>query len=259
MPFRSRVPLLLGLLAAFTGGCDGCGRRAERRTDPGAGDERARHEVARERGCTTAEECEDRDPCTKHDCVDERCEVSLVPRGTPCDDDTVCNGVALCDANGRCVPGAPPAIDDGNPCTIDTCDPVRGARHEPVPIDDFDACTLDACDGATGSITHATVAVDDGNDCTLDSCDPRTGVKHEQPQGTYTCQSLCEPGFHVASRARSSECGSPEALRSYCAPNCGPSFHTCDVGCPKGYVRRGVRQGGTCGTNPPLMAFCVKG
>jgi hypothetical protein len=171
----------------------------------------------------------------------------------------VCDGISTCDANGRCVTGPPPLVDDGNACTIDSCDPVRGVQNEPVPVDDYDACTADSCDPATGEIAHTTLPVDDGNECTKDSCDPRSGVKHEQPNPVYTCQASCAPGFHVASRSPSSECGSPQALRSFCAPNCGPSFHTCEANCPNGYRRSAVSPGGSCGTSPSIMVFCVKG
>jgi Dictyostelium (slime mold) repeat len=258
MRASSRLLAVTASVAVALGGCDGCGRRESR-----AGAERveaasAPAEVAPGRACSSATDCSDRDPCTNHECIDERCVASLAPSGTSCDNDTVCDGVATCDANGRCVAGSPPLMDDGNACTVDACDPKRGVVHEPMPIDDFDACTSDACDPATGSIAHDSLVIDDQNDCTLDSCDPRAGVKHEVRSGKYTCQASCEPGLHVASRSRAVECGSAEALRSYCAPNCGPSFHTCDATCPSGYEKRSATPGGTCGTSPSVMTFCMK-
>jgi hypothetical protein len=248
--------VILGALAALAvgSGCDGCGRRAPTREK-----ETAPVQALRSGACTTDAECEDRDPCTRNECVDERCAVALVPRGTSCDNDTVCDGVATCDANGRCAEGAPPALDDGNPCTIDACDPKRGVTHESIPVDDFDACTSDSCDRSTGSIAHASLAIDDGNDCTADSCDPRTGVKHVQPDAVYTCEASCDHGFHVASRTPSPECGSDDALRSFCAPNCGASFYTCETSCPRGYTKRATSPGGNCGTKPSIMVFCAKG
>ena len=259
MSFPSRRSAAVLGAALVLSGCGGCGRRAERRTSERVETESAPAEAPRGRACATAADCSDADPCTNHECIDERCTVALAPRGTSCDDDTVCNGVATCDANGRCVAGPPPLVDDGNACTTDACDPKRGVVHEAAPIDDFDACTSDSCDPATGQIAHTSLPLDDQNDCTVDSCDPRSGVKHEQPNGKYTCNTACERGFHVASRSRAVECGSAEALRSYCAPSCGPSFHTCDAACPTGYVKRTATPGGSCGTNPSIMLFCVKG
>jgi hypothetical protein len=253
---RTRLTLVilgaLGVLGAY--GCDGCGRRAARKDT-----ERVAEPAERERTCKAAADCGARQPCTKLECVDERCVVSLAPKGTSCDNDTVCDGVSTCDANGRCLDGPPPIVDDGNACTTDSCDAKRGAVHEAVPIDDFDACTTDSCDPATGAIAHTTISVDDGNDCTADSCDPRTGVKHVQPDPVYTCEASCEHGFHVASRSKSPQCGSAESLRSFCAPNCGASFYTCEASCPNGYARRAVSPGGSCGTEPSIMLFCAKG
>ncbi|MBX3245680.1 MAG: putative metal-binding motif-containing protein [Myxococcales bacterium] len=45
-----------------------------------------------------------------------------------CDDGDVCNGVERCDA-GRCVAGAPLVCDDGDNCTVDSCDPEVGCRN----------------------------------------------------------------------------------------------------------------------------------
>lgn len=252
---RPSAVVLSALGALFAGvGCDDCNRKTEQ-------PERSEAELESWRGkrCTANADCQDRDPCSRHECVDERCVVSLAPRGASCDNGSVCDGVSTCDENGRCVAGPAPLVDDGNACTIDSCDPVRGVLHEPLPVDDFDACTADTCNPATGEIAHTTQPVDDGNDCTKDSCDPRVGVKHEQPSPVYTCQAACAPGFHVASRSPDAECGSPKALRSFCAPNCGPSFHTCEASCPSGYRRSAASPGGTCGTSPSIMVFCVKG
>jgi hypothetical protein len=258
MPSCLRRFAVVAVLAVAHSGCDGCGRRAAQRAVEGVEHDEP-VEAPRDRACATAADCSDDDPCTAHECVDERCVVSLSPAGTPCDDETVCDGVSTCDVYGRCRAGAPPVLDDGDACTVDSCDPRRGVLHEPVPSDDGDACTRDSCDSATGQIVHTTLPVDDGNDCTIDSCDPARGVRHELPPGKYTCAASCERGFHVASRSRTAECGSARALRSYCAPVCGPSFHTCEVACPPGYVKRSETPGGTCGTNPSIMVFCMKG
>ena len=46
--------------------------------------------------------------------------------------------------------------DDDDACTVDTCDPESGCRHETLSCDDDDFCTNDACDAATGC-THEPV------------------------------------------------------------------------------------------------------
>ncbi len=53
-----------------------------------------------------------------------------VATGTSCADATVCNGAETCDASGTCAAGTPLVVDDGNPCTADSCDP---ASASPTP------------------------------------------------------------------------------------------------------------------------------
>lgn len=50
-----------------------------------------------------------------------------------CDDRNVCNGFETCDAaTGQCLPGTPLNCDDGNPCTVDSCEPSAGGCVHPV-------------------------------------------------------------------------------------------------------------------------------
>ena len=80
---------------------------------------------------------DDSNPCTL-----DTCDPSLgvlhtpVPTGTLCDDANACNGISTCTAAGQCVPGTPPVIDDLNPCTNDSCDPILGVVHTPRPDGD---------------------------------------------------------------------------------------------------------------------------
>jgi hypothetical protein len=136
---------------------------------------------------------------------------------------------------------------------VDACDPVRGVIHQPAAVDDSDACTVDACDPRTGDVTHRPVDTDDGDDCTFDSCDPQTGVAHQRPSPIYTCEASCGTGFHAASRATRGEC-----LQSYCVPDCGPSFHSCDGACPPRYRKVSEVPSRQCGPVSPVLTFCVK-
>lgn len=76
---------------------------------------------------------DDGNPCTTDAC-DPGTGVTHTPvaAGTSCSDSNVCNGEETCDAAGSCTAGAPPELDDGNPCTTDSCNPVTGVVHEPV-------------------------------------------------------------------------------------------------------------------------------
>ena len=143
--------------------------------------------------CSSDADCATGKPCVQARCIDGQCRAHLAQAGTSCDNNNVCDGVARCDAAGVCRPGQPPQVDDGNPCTIDACDPVKGVTHTPVDVDDHDACTVDSCDPVHG-ITHTPVDIDDGDDCTFDRCDPAAGVCHKKPESVSKCGSSSGPG-----------------------------------------------------------------
>ncbi|MCP4679599.1 MAG: hypothetical protein GY854_29725, partial [Deltaproteobacteria bacterium] len=49
-----------------------------------------------------------------------------------CDDGDACNGLETCSAN-VCVAGTPLTCDDGNECTVDSCDAVLGCVNDATP------------------------------------------------------------------------------------------------------------------------------
>ncbi len=102
-----------------------------------------------------------------------------------CTDSSSCT-VDSCSAGAcRHVPIA--CADDGNPCTVESCDLVAGCVSTPaagLTCDDGNACTeADACDAAGACQPGTAIAFDDGNACTADSCDPSTGVAHLPEEG----------------------------------------------------------------------------
>jgi hypothetical protein len=87
--------------------------------------------------------------------------------------------------------GAPVACDDGNPCTVDSCDPGTGAcAHVARSCDDHNACTVDSCDPLTGQCRNVAQSCDDANACTNDLCDPASG---QCTHGSISCddQNAC--------------------------------------------------------------------
>jgi hypothetical protein len=240
--------LVLALLLGSAAGCDGCGKKDREKPHP---------KPAPVDECSVDSDCNDDNPCTAEQCRLGKCALTNLPETTSCENDSVCDGISKCDGKGHCVAGPPPVVDDGNPCTTDACDAVRGAVHTPVPIDDDDACTLDACDEHTGVISHEPIDLDDKDDCTFDTCDPKSGPKHQKPDPLYACEG-CGQGFHTASRAANRQCGGPQALQSFCVPDCGPSFYSCDASCPKGYAERSRAPNRQCGTAESEMIFCLR-
>ncbi len=70
---------------------------------------------------------------------------------------------------GKCSKG-PSICDDGNPCTIDDCDPAQGCITTIKVCADSDPCTIDRCDVKSGDCLHDPDPCDDGNACTTGSC-----------------------------------------------------------------------------------------
>jgi len=120
---------------------------------------------------------------------------ALELEGQPCDDEDLCTENDIWVA-GVCTGGTPVDCDDGNQCTLDSCDPEEGCKNVPqdgLPCDDGDACTVgDEC--AAGVCTGGTlVDCDDFNPCTDDSCDPATGcINVPAPEGTQCDGGECD-------------------------------------------------------------------
>ena len=112
-----------------------------------------------------------------------------------CDDGDPCT-VDTCDPASGCV-HTPVDCDDGDPCTVDTCDPISGCVHTPIDCDDGDPCTVDTCDPVTGGCVHTPVDCDDGDSCTVDTCDPATGGCVHTPvdcdDGDPNTVDTCDP------------------------------------------------------------------
>ena len=79
---------------------------------------------------------------------------------------------------------------DGNECTVDLCDKVKGCSSVPKDCDDGDACNTDACDVVTGC-KHKITSCDDDIECTTDKCDAATGCKHVADDGACDDSKVC--------------------------------------------------------------------
>ncbi len=160
----------------------------------------------------------DGNPCTDDACSEGVVKHTPVTAGSSCSDGNACNGAEQCDAAATCHPGTTLPLDDGNPCTSDSCDPAGGARHTPVAAGTAcDNTTL--CDGRetcdAGGVCRAGNAVntDDGNPCTIDSCDPILGVLHAVVAALTACDdaTVCN-GREVCSASGQCQAGTPLAL-----------------------------------------------
>ena len=95
-----------------------------------------------------------------------------------CDDGNVCT-LDTCDPTGGCentTAGFTPtgACNDDNLCTNDFCGVSGDCVNEPVDIDDGDLCTVDRCNESNGSITHTPLTCRDKNSCSISGCSAGT-------------------------------------------------------------------------------------
>ena len=167
--------------------------------------------------------CNDGNPCTDDSCNQSQgCQYD--DNQSPCDDDDVCTVEDTC-GNGGCISGKPLDCDDGNPCTMDACDPLIGCTHEHgdgqcsdgnlcttedtcvtgqcvglgmLDCDDQNPCTNDACNPALGCThTNNTQPCDDGNECTLgENCQGGMclgGAPVNCNDGNLCTDDLCDP------------------------------------------------------------------
>lgn len=119
----------------------------------------------------------------------------------PCNDGNACTTGDRC-FKGTCKGTGELNCSDGNPCTIDICDPTLGCTtHDPVPNDppvscnDGNFCTgPDVC--VDGECKGSAIACDDYNPCTEDVCDPAVGCVHPAKSVGAACDdgSACTTG-----------------------------------------------------------------
>jgi RHS repeat-associated protein len=187
----------------------------------------------------TAPTSDDNNPCTVDSC-DPETGVQHTPRpaGSSCDADAnVCNGDAQCNASAACVAGVPPVVDDGNPCTTDTCNPSSGVAHQPVAngtaCTDGSACTTgDSCQAGACVAGAAIVctALDQCHDA--GTCNPQTGACSTvaKPDGAVcndgnacTLTDVCASG--ACTGTTSVVCAAQDAC--HVAGSCNPATGMC--------------------------------
>jgi hypothetical protein len=154
--------------------------------------------------CTTGDTCQGgvcaegpmRNCDDKNACTTDACDPSSGCTHTPVADGTSCPGTDPCTLPGtchvgRCVGGGAVNCGDNNPCTDDSCDPLQGCTHSPLPdgaaCSDANACTTnDTCLGGI-CVGGPASNCDDGNPCTADSCDATLGCQHSRLQDGTGC------------------------------------------------------------------------
>jgi len=135
------------------------------------------------------------------------------PDDPQCTDGNACNGTEICHPSLDCQNGAPPVLDDGIGCTIDTCAALTGVAHTPYDLlcSDNDVCTgFEACDPLNDCQPGVPLVVDDGVACTVDSCGPG-GVISNVPSDALCDDSDVCTGVETCDAVQDCQAGTPLA------------------------------------------------
>lgn len=160
--------------------------------------------------CQSADALNPRSSCLRCAPVDDLFAWSPLDDGSTCDDGNACTDGETC-RGGACEGGAALVCDDGDPCTMDGCDPERGctsaAGPDGVACDDGDPCTQDdAC--AAGACAGRALLCDDDNPCTDDACGEDGQCVHTNNEAPCDDGDACTRDDTCADGA----CGSGEAV-----------------------------------------------
>ena len=104
-----------------------------------------------------AKNCDDADPCTVDSCDAKAGSCGHVAGVGPCQDGDLCTSNDAC-KDGKCASGTTKVCNDGNSCTVDSCNAKTGA------------CVFAPTPGCGGFCTEAKHCGDDGNPCTVEAC-----------------------------------------------------------------------------------------
>jgi len=150
-------------------------------------------------------------PCVKAVCDSKTGKTTFTDLvdGGICTDGDVCTIDDYC-VSGACV-GKLLKCDDGNPCTVDACDPKKAAcasvsKPDGDACDDGNPCTKkDACKAVKciGQPYAKSKHCDDGNLCTDDACDPTMGCLNTANAAPCDDKNPCT----VKDRCVSQTCG----------------------------------------------------
>jgi len=134
--------------------------------------------------CTpgSAVNCDDGNECTADDCSSEDggCQNIAEADGLECELPSSCD-IASC-IDGECSSEGGQDCDDGNPCTIDTCNAATGGCQ--YSAEDCGSSTVDClngfCDQAAGGcvVDGDDAKCNDNISCSIDACEPGLGCTH---------------------------------------------------------------------------------
>jgi hypothetical protein len=145
----------------------------------------------------TAPTVDDGVSCTVDSCDEVADVVVHATDDAACADGFFCNGSEICDETLGCQAGAPPVIDDGVVCTIDSCDEgfdvVIHAPSSALCGDGLFCNGGEICNATLGCQAGPPPVIDDGVACTIDSCDELVDqVVHAANDGLCSDGLFCD-------------------------------------------------------------------
>lgn len=148
-------------------------------------------------GCVPGEQllaCADGNPCTADSC-DALLGCVFAQQEGDCNDGNACTEGDLCQA-GVCEPGLPVVCDDGNQCTVSSCDANLGCVTVQLSglCDDGDDCTVGDHCVAGQCVSKGPLDCNDNNPCTADSCQEAGGCVNVPLAGACDDGNACTEG-----------------------------------------------------------------
>lgn len=146
-------------------------------------------------------------------CTDDACDPAAgclhPPNFAPCEDGSACTIADAC-SKGGCFGGPEKNCNDGEPCTVDSCDPAKGCQH--AASANGIACGPSGCVGlnftsapvcTAGKCASVTASQDcnDGKACTDDACSPSQGCIHLANSVPCEDGDVCTKGDACAASA----------------------------------------------------------
>ncbi len=154
--------------------------------------------------CTTQDKCDGAGACIgptlqcsdENVCTDDYCDPATGCKYAnnikDCKTEIGVCGAGHCEA-GKCKAAIGPACDDGNPCTLDTCNKNNGCSYKAlskIACDDNNVCTSDdAC--AFGACVGVGKKCADDNPCTDDTCDLVGGCAYVNNTKSCNDSNIC--------------------------------------------------------------------
>ncbi len=135
------------------------------------------------------------------------------------------------------------SCEDGNACTVDSCDLQQGCLHTATggTCDDGNVCTNgDACGGGV-CLPGAVTSCDDGNLCTSDTCGATAGCGHLPKSGACSdgnpctwgdscAGGVCEAGIAMSCPSDGNPCTLDACQGGTCAHTSVPAGTSCGLG-----------------------------